>query len=275
MRPLPGSPGGRAQRRDLASCHRSRLHSSASSPDRSRPQRRPHRSGRPRARGLQGSDAADRFRTRADRSRGLPLPSRARAWSIPLPMPSTTKPTTTASVASCRRTRPTPGGKSEASEIRSRQCAPHACTVVPSSYGWIGTSGLPASDIRRFHGPFHSAAETVLRTVLPARELPAPPIAVGLGRLGWAGVVTTRPHHVGHEPWVRVVTTPSCFGGGSFVGARRHTERGGLSKERSTEGGRSVSGSVVAPGRRAQWGIEGMVSTAGYERGCSVSGRFL
>ena len=52
----------------------------------------------------------------------------------------------------------------------------------------------------------------------------APRIAVGLGRLGWAGVVTTRPHHLGHALWVRVVTTPACLGAGLSVGGAELAE---------------------------------------------------
>ena len=65
---------------------------------------------------------------------------------------------------------------------------------------------------RRFYGRF-----------CRIRELRAG-IAVGFGRSGWAGVVTTRPHHVGHEPWVRVVTTPACLGAGLSVGGAELTE---------------------------------------------------
>ena len=61
---------------------------------------------------------------------------------------------------------------------------------------------------RPFYGRFYRAASS------------APPIAVVVGGLGWAGVVTTRPHHVGHAPWVRVVTTPACLGAGCRSGAR-------------------------------------------------------
>ena len=90
-----------------------------------------------------------------------------------------------------------------------RKPCPTFCTARPS----VGAlEGVEAAAV----------AETVLRTVpqccrdgstdgLRAASS-APPIAVVVGVWGGAGVVTTRPHHVGHEPWVRVVTTPAVWG---------------------------------------------------------------
>jgi hypothetical protein len=118
--------------------------------------------------------------------------------------------------------------------------APHLHPGAVKSLWGLGQGGFPRTDIKRFHRPVPQCCRDRSTDGCTGARPPRPGLPLWSGVWGRAGVVTTRPHHVGHAPWVRVVTTPTCWGRVGQSGARS-SRSAATDQTTETEGGCSPS----------------------------------
>jgi hypothetical protein len=137
-----------------------------------------------------------------------------------------------------------------ACEFRDAKSPPHSCTLGAVKSRFACGATVAVEDVRRFYGRFHSAAETVPRTVLPGRELRARN-RHGDRERGAGGGGDHTPPPCGSCTVGSCGHHPRLFGGGLSVGGAELAELQQLISQQKTEGdGQGVCVSAKAPGSR-------------------------